>query len=153
MAPRSADSNSLMARAVGVGTVAVTLARPAQLHMGKPKRVHPSPDRGSLDHAASNASYAQSPHHCRGPKGEKPQARAKPASICPRNWSDAEATKALQEAIEKGCVSEAWEDGFPRYVWHREDDVLYEARHTRGPMGSFHAYPIEGRQAPKGLQP
>lgn len=45
-----------------------------------------------------------------------------------------------------------WEDGFPRYVWHCEGGIFYEARHTRGPSGLFHAYPIEDIQVPRGLR-
>lgn len=130
----------------------MAISRPNTLGLGKPKRVHPNPDADVLAKASDAASYVRSDYHCKGDKGERAVRRAKPASICPRTWSQAAATKAIREAIKSGCVSEAWEDGFPRYVWHREEDVLYEARHSRGPFGSFHAYPIEGRQAPKGLE-
>jgi hypothetical protein len=78
--------------------------------------------------------------------------RPKPASICPKRWSDDDATRALRSAVVCGNVSEIWEDGFPRHVWHKDGNVLYEARHTRGPVGSFHAYPIENIQAPIGLR-
>lgn len=69
--------------------------------------------------------------------------RAKPASPCPKRWNDAEATQLLRSAISRGHISDKWEDGFPRWVWHRDGGTYYEARHTRGPLGSFHAYPIE----------
>ena len=134
-------------------TVGLGVEKPKHHHFGKPKRVDPSPDRKALARASTEAAYAASRYHCRGPKGEKPIVRAKPASICPRSWSNEEATRTLRHAIAGGRVSESWEHGFPRYVWHRDGDVLYEARHSNGPIGSFHAYPIEDFQAPKGLEP
>jgi hypothetical protein len=111
------------------------------------------PNQGLLTNAATKALYSPSEYHCRGPKGQPLKSRPKPASECPRGWSGAEATHALRRAIADGQVSEVWEDGFPRFVWHRDNGVTYEARHTRGPVGTFHAYPIEAIQAPRGFLP
>lgn len=133
------------------GQLTLGIKRPARPYRGKQKRVHPAPDAAMLERAAKVAAYGENPYHCSRPGGQAPIIRAKPASHCPRWWSDAEATKTLREAIAEGRVSETWEEGFPRHVWHRDGDVLYEARHTRGPVGSFHAYPIENSQAPHGL--
>lgn len=132
----------------------IRIKRPASTNstlFGKPKRVDPTPDPSKLENAAATAVYGFSEYHCRGPKGEAPKKRARPASICPRKWSNDEATEALRMALKKGHVSEAWEEGFPRYAWHRDGAILYEARHTRGPTGTFHAYPIEAFQFPNGL--
>lgn len=128
---------------------------PAQLRtrLGKPKRMLVRPNLTALTYAAATAVYSQSDYHCPGTKGQPIKSRSKPASHCPRHWSEAEATQALRRAIKAGQVSEIWEDGFPRYVWHRDGDVTYEARHTRGPSGTFHAYPIEPIQVPRGLFP
>lgn len=113
--------------------------------------MHPNPETSALTNAAAQAVYGRSDYHCPGRKGQPPRLRAKPASVCPKVWGDKQATDALRLAITQGYVSEAWEDGFPRYVWHRDSGVIYEARHTRGPIGTFHAYPIEPVQAPAGL--
>jgi hypothetical protein len=121
------------------------------LRMGKPKRIHQNPDSKLIAQAAATAVYSPSEFHCPGVKGQPAKFRLKPASICPKRWSDDDATRALREAIARGDVSDAWEEGFPRYVWHRDGNTLYEARHTRGPGGSYHAYPIEIIQAPLGL--
>lgn len=129
----------------------MAIKKPAHVRTANPKRVHPAPDAEMLSRAASASVYGASRYHCRGPKGEPVIIRVEPTSLCPRQWSDQEATRALRDAIRNGAVCEVWEDGFPRHVWHRDGDVLYEARHTRGPIGSFHAYPIESLQAPKGL--
>jgi len=129
----------------------LALAKPTNRNLAKPKRMHPQPQQMPLQQAAATATYVSSPYHCPGPKGQKRVVRLKPASPCPRIWTVKEATVALRCAIASGQVSEKWEDGFPRYVWHREAATLYEARHSRGPVGSFHAYPIGNDQAPKGL--
>jgi hypothetical protein len=126
---------------------------PSQLRgrLGKPKRMHPRPNPSALTSAAAAAVYSPSDYHCRGRKGQPLKSRGKPASACPKRWSDTEATRVLRKAIADGNVSEAWEDGFPRYVWHRDGEITYEARHTRGPTGTFHAYPIEAIQTPDGF--
>jgi hypothetical protein len=77
--------------------------------------------------------------------------RIKPASRCPRRWTDEDATRVLRAAISRGKISADWEDGFPKFVWAKEGGVFYEARHTRGPAGYFHAYPIEAIQLPRGM--
>jgi len=135
----------------------MALKRPAlkaRKGQGKPKRIDPAPDSAMIAMAAENANYSPSDgdYHCKGSKGQPPQSRTKYASICPRRWSVKEATAALRAGIENCRVSEAWEDGFPRYVWHVDGQVVYEARHTRGPHGTYHAYPLEESQFPDGLR-
>lgn len=112
-----------------------------------------APDAASLAKASAAARYSPSDYHCRLPDGRPRRVRAKPASVCPRQWPIDEATEALRITINKGHVSETWEDGFPRYVWYREGETIYEARHTRGPHGTYHAYPIEAAEAPLELNP
>src|SRR4051794_35734067 len=109
------------------------IKKPVRPILGKPKRVASSLSAEQLREAALRAVYDgnQNLHHCPDAMGRPPRSRAKPASICPRRWTDEDTTKALREALARGNVSETWEDGFPRYIWHREGDTLYEARHTR----------------------
>jgi len=131
------------------GSRTVGIRRPSRAKLsnwGKTKRVDAAPDPALLAQAAATAVYSASPYHC--PPFRQ---RVRPASPCPRRWTDEEATTALRGALSNGHVSDRWENGFPRYVWRRDGNVLYEARHTRGPEGSFHAYPIEDSQAPHGL--
>jgi hypothetical protein len=120
--------------------------------IGKMKRVDPNPDPSKIRIAAESAVYAASDYHCPAARGQPPKRRVRYASICPKRWSAHAATNALRQALSKGQVSEAWEDGFPRYVWTKDGEVIYEARHTRGPTGTFHAYPIEKYQIPDGLK-
>ncbi len=46
-----------------------------------------------------------------------------------------------------------WENGYPRYVWYLDEDVLYEARLTNSGNGEYHGYPLEDRwQWPKNFK-
>ena len=118
---------------------------------GKRKRLAASVETASTSRAANAATYQASEYHCRGSSGAPRRTRVKPASPCPQDWTVKEAQEALRVAIVNGRVSELWDDEFPRYVWHVQGDTIYEARHTRGPSGTYHAYPITSREAPAGL--
>ena len=50
-----------------------------------------------------------------------------------------------------GQVGALWEGGFPRYVWHREDDTVYEARQGAAGSGEYHGYPLKPNQIVRGL--
>lgn len=45
----------------------------------------------------------------------------------------------------------AWEGDFPRYAWHRLDDVVYEARLVNQELGHYKGYPLEKDEWPTGL--
>jgi hypothetical protein len=130
----------------------VPLARPNRTSTpSKQKKLARSFDKGRLEQAADRAVYSPSDYHCRLPDGRPRRLRARPASAFPRQWPIKEATEALRVAIIRGHVSQAWEDDFPRYAWHREGETIYEARHTGGPRGTYHAYPIDRSESPPGL--
>ena len=57
----------------------------------------------------------------------------------------------LREAIRNGQV-DAWNRGFPRYVWFRSGDELYEAREGSPGSGKYHEYPLETWQEVQGLR-
>lgn len=48
-------------------------------------------------------------------------------------------------------MGEPWEGRFPRYVWHREGEVYYEARLTNRETGCYKGYPIEPTEYPEGI--
>ena len=129
------------------------LSKPAQTRIpGRPKRMASFFDNTRLATAADRARYNPSDYHCRLPDGRPRRMRAKPASACERPWAIPDATEALRVAIVKGHVSDVWDDEFPRYAWHLDGEIIYEARHTRGPLGTYHAYPIDEAEAPLGLR-
>jgi hypothetical protein len=104
--------------------------------------------------AATKVRYTGSPYHrSPGSKTGTIAHRVGLTSRCPRSWTNVEATRVLRLAIKDGRVSMAWENGYPRYVWHLDGDVLYEARLTNNESGEYHGYPLEDRwQWPKNFR-
>lgn len=124
-----------------------------------PKRHRPrvrvvAPPAGvNLESVAARAMYVGSPEHKDVPSftGE-PRPRAD-ASICDRalTQQQAQLTNWLRAAIRNGRVSELFEGDFPRYVWHRQDDVVYEARLVNSAAGQYKGYPLNTDEWPTGL--
>lgn len=82
-----------------------------------------------------------------------PRPRAKDASICDASLHDKQplVESWLKARIEAGFVSQMWEQGFPRYVWYRDGDDVYQARHTRN--GAYKGWPLDKDDPrPKELQ-
>lgn len=102
----------------------------------------------ALKVASTKAIYSGSPYH--RPAGSKmgmPKTRRYPhASKCDPKWDRQSATAALRAAIKAGTVSAAFEGHYPRYAWHKDDDVIYEARLTNSQNGEYHAYPLEDKR-------
>ena len=75
------------------------------------------------------------------------------SSICDPKWTLETATEALRRAIQAGLVSEEWKGDFPRYAWHREDAIVYQAFLSNETLGEYHAYPLEDdHEWPKGMR-
>lgn len=108
-------------------------------------------DQASPNEVAERAQYVGSAEH----KGSwsplhNPRLRSD-ASDCPRKLSTdpSKNTEHLRRGLLTRCVGRDFEDGFPRYVWVWVDGCLYEARHMRGPVGTYKAYPLELVDMPK----
>jgi hypothetical protein len=108
----------------------------------------------AMQTAASKVRYTGSAYHrSPGSKAGPVASRAGLTSKCPPNWTNDEATRVLRNAIREGRVSMSWEHGYPRYVWHLDGEVLYEARLTNSGKGEYHAYPLEDKwQWPKNFR-
>jgi hypothetical protein len=104
--------------------------------------------------AATKVRYTGSPYHrSPGSKAGPIVPRVGLTSRCPPDWTNLDATRVLRLAITEGRVSMFWEHGYPRYVWHLDGDVLYEARLTNSGNGEYHGYPLEDRwQWPKNFR-
>ncbi len=50
---------------------------------------------------------------------------------------------ALKQAIREGCISDQFENGFPRRVWAHVNGTLHEARLSNSLRGEYHAFPLE----------
>lgn len=102
---------------------------------------------------ALRASYIGSPEHKDTISlAGVPRPRAD-ASICDRKFARDFKTVALwlRSAILNGQVSEYWEGEFPRYVWYRDGDTVYEARLVNREAGWYKGYPLGRTEWPDGV--
>ena len=44
-----------------------------------------------------------------------------------------------------------WEGGFPRDVWYRDGDTVYEGRLVNREIGSYKGYPLDKLEWPDGV--
>ena len=81
-----------------------------------------------------------------------PRSRARDASKCPRARSRCRelAERWLKEAVRAGQTG-VWERGYPRNVWYRRDETLYEARQGSPGSGEYHGYPLLPSEGVRGL--
>jgi hypothetical protein len=95
---------------------------------------------GQLAACADRAPYVGSPEQedRPSPAGAAPRARAD-ASICPltKNEEFARAQRWLREAIREGRVRQPFENGWPRYAYHRYGPTIYEARLVNRVKGEY----------------
>ena len=119
--------------------------RPPRREIGK---TPPGVDMAEL---AARTSYVGSPEHKSFPSfAGLPRLRAD-ASKCDPSLNDPQQITAwLRAAILAGNLSSYWEQQFPRYVWHREGDVLYEGRLVNRELGQYKGYPLHEDEWPRG---
>ena len=56
----------------------------------------------------------------------------------------------LEDAVRHGSFGE-FDGGFPRRVWRRVGDTIFEARQGTPGSGIYHGYPLESFQSVEGL--
>jgi hypothetical protein len=108
-----------------------------------------------LNALASEAKYIGSPEHKDTPSfAGHPRPRRGDASICDRSLAtDRERVQEwLMTAIRRGTVSEHMESGFPRYVWYKEGDTVYEARLVNRAQGWYKGWPLTPSEWPPGIE-
>ena len=128
--------------------------RKPSFQRGNPKarKVVAPPHGVDLAEVAESCRYVGSPYHKDRPSFAGTSHRRRPdANICPPDLANSRdrVERWLQDAVRAGQVGK-WEHGFPRYVWHREGDTVFEARH--GSSGEYHGYPLAPTQRVRGLQ-
>jgi len=112
------------------------------------------PTGRDLEAAASAATYIGSPEHKDTPSfAGQPQPRAD-ASICDRTLAgDRDRVQQwLAEGIRRGAVSGDWEGGFPRYVWYKEGETVYEGRLVNRTQGWYKGFPLGLAEWPPGIE-
>ncbi len=129
---------------------------PKAIVVPRPTRTAPAkPSQHNLLKLSRRAIYVGSPEHKDRPSPAGTVPRPRPdASICPLVTAEAfrRAQRWLRQAIAAGRVSGPYENGWPRYVYHREGDTIFEARLTNREKGEYKGYPIEPDQLPPGIE-
>jgi hypothetical protein len=92
-----------------------------------------------------------SPEHKDTPSFAGLQRPRTDASICDSELSQDVVTGWLKKAIQSGAIGEMLEGDFPRYVWHKEGDIVYEARLVNRGLGQYKGYPLNNTEWPEGL--
>ena len=116
--------------------------------------MQPPPDGIDLTQVAESCRYVGSPYHKDAPGfAGVPRGRRPSASLCPGDLADRRelVEQWLRDAVRSGRVG-AWDGGYPRYVWHREGDIVFEARHGSPGSGDYHGYPLQPSQRVRGLE-
>lgn len=121
-----------------------------------PRRLRPNPNRKirsqsepeTLRELANKVHYGGNPVHKRNPGdfGLAPPSRPMPdKTLCDPSgvFTRKVALKLLREGIERGCISEQEDNGFPRMVWSvDENEYVFEAKLDNRDQGSYHGYPL-----------
>lgn len=102
-----------------------------------------------LNVVAERSRYVGSPEHKGAPSfAGHPRPRTD-ASICDQRLDSAEEiTRWVRKAIQKGAFGGLWEDGFPRYVWYKDGETVYEGRLINQGLGEYKGYPLEANEWP-----
>lgn len=124
---------------------------PGRRRPRKDDRLTSSPDI-DLNAIAGKVSYVISPEHKDYMTAAGPGKLRSDASACPRGLELDQVQQWLQSAVENGQVSAALDGDFPRYVWARVDERVYEARLSNSGLGQYKGYPIKDYEAPGWLE-
>lgn len=130
-------------------------ARPARRRRRNPKdrKVLPPPAEVSLAEVARKCRYVGSPYHrtIPGPAGRPVYRPGK--SSCPKELQRNPRLVQcwLEDAVRRGHCGE-FERGFPRLVWRRDGEMVFEARQGTPGSGEYHGYVLEPDELVRGLE-
>jgi len=117
----------------------------------KARKVHEPPSGVDPAEIAKNCRHVGSPYHKDVPSSDgTPPVHRPDASICPRHLANHHQLVEgwLRDAVKAGHTG-AWHRGYPRRVWYRDGETVYEALQTL--PGKYHGYPLEPEQTVRGL--
>ena len=103
---------------------------------------------------AARATYVESPEHKDVASFSGPPRLRGDASRCPRHLA-MEREKLcdwLQTAIRLGAVGSPWEGEFPRYVWYKHEQMVFEGRLVNRTQGAYKGYPLAEDEWPNGIE-
>ena len=118
------------------------------------REISPPPGRADLHALADRARYIGSPEHKDTASFVgQPRLRAD-ASCCPREL--AENPRAINEwlrsAIRRGATGTPWEGAFPRYVWYKHEETVFEGRLVNRETEEYKGYPLDRNEWPAGIE-
>ena len=128
--------------------------RASKRHRPLARTIGPLPQGVDLLHLAERARYVGSPEHKDTPSfAGQPKPRAD-ATICDQSFVGKlpQLNSWLRLALSKRAVGAPWEGDFPRYVWFKEGNVVYEARLVNSATGEYKGYALEPNEWPKGIE-
>lgn len=102
---------------------------------------------------AAAATYVGSPEHKATPSFAGAMPRPRPdASLCDAALANQKVLidEWLAQAIRRGQFSSFVEGKYPRYIWHRVEHTMYEARLVNREQGSYKGYPLQPDEWPEG---
>ena len=118
------------------------------------REIHAPLDPVELAGLASRARYVGSPEHKDVVSfAGRPRLRAD-ASCCPRETAEdpRRITRWLRSAIREGATGAPWEGGFPRYVWYKHGETVFEGRLVNRETGEYKGYPLDRDEWPRGVE-
>lgn len=112
------------------------------------------PAPANLPEVAERVTYVGSPEHKDVRSFAGPPRLRRDASCCPRNLAvdQEQLSKWLRTAVRSGAVGEPLEGQFPRYVWYRHADVVFEGRLVNRTQGTYKGYPLAEKEWPDGIE-
>ena len=111
------------------------------------------PPGTDLEQLARQVSDVGSPERKDFPSfAGRPRMRAD-ASRCPPEITDLELVNQwLRDAVRQGAVGDDWEGTFPRKIWYKDGDIVYEGRLVNRGNGEYKGYPISRDEWPRGIE-
>lgn len=107
-----------------------------------------------INRLSARTKYIGSPEHKEQTSfAGTPRPRRADATICDPALNDPKKlTKWLREGMRAGNVGTPWEGGFPRYVWVRKGEKVYEAGLVNRGNGEYKGWELQPDEFPKGMK-
>ena len=128
--------------------------RAPRRHRPQKREIHAPLDPADLNGLAEQARYVGSPEHKDVTSfAGQPRLRAD-ASCCPREMAEDQQTidEWLRSAIRRGATGAPWEGVFPRYVWYKHQETVFEGRLVNRETGEYKGYPLNQDEWPAGIE-
>lgn len=127
--------------------------RAPHYHRPRKRVLQSPPEEVDLDRLAARVTYVGSPEHKDIPSFAGPPRLRDDASCCPRWIRDPEVVcEWLRDAIRRGATAAPWEGGFPRYVWYKHGETVFEGRLVNRGNGSYKGFPLCKKEWPEGIE-